>query len=42
MRELSKVKGFKNQWVLNAGSVGQKIRKLKHFKSEMIFLELKI
>ena len=42
MRELREVKGFKSRWVLNAGSVGPKIRKIKHFKSETLFLELKI
>lgn len=42
MRELSEVKGFKNQWIPNAGSVGPQIRKIKHFKSETLFLDLKI
>lgn len=42
MRELREAKGFENQWVLNAVSVGPKIRKIKHFKSETLLLELKI
>ena len=42
MRELREVEGFKNQWVLSAGSAGPKIRKIMHMGSEMLLLEFKI